>query len=239
MSLARRHQARIHAASIAAAMPNAPAPTPALTERAALLQQLGEDLRTLSEIQSVERKIEAKRTMVARYADWCAGAISAAPAQPGEQDDLLTTVMIWLIDIGDWPRALAIAAYVLTHGIALPERYKRTPGTLVAEEVAAASLADVEAVDFPTLAAAALLTDSHDMPDQVRAKLAKAAGRRLHHDAAHFDSEAPDAVAGGKAALLDAAIAAMRRALKLDEKCGVKKDIETIEREIRNLAPAT
>lgn len=238
MSLVRRHQARINAATLAAASVAAPAPVEALTEQALLLQQLGEDLRTLSEIQSVERKIEAKRAMVARYADWCEGAISVAPAAPGQADDLLTTQLIWRIDIGDWPGALALAAYVLEHAIPLPERYKRTPATLIAEEVADAALADVEAINFPTLAAVAKLTDEHDMPDQVRAKLAKAAGRRLYADAENYDTDAPEAVAGGKAALLDAALQSMRRALKLDEKCGVKKDIETIEREIRKIAPA-
>lgn len=63
---------------------DAPMPTSGAVgqEYALLRAALGEDLRRLSQIQSVERKIAAKRGMIARYRDWITGALAAErPAQ--------------------------------------------------------------------------------------------------------------------------------------------------------------
>lgn len=61
-------------------------------------------------------------------------------------------------------------------------------------------------------------TDSHDMPDEVRAKLLKARGVSL--------------IGAGQ---LESALADLRRAHLLHEKCGVKKLIETTERALKKL----
>ena len=55
------------------------------------------------------------------------------------------------------------------------------------------------------------------MPDVVRAKLYKAHGNAL-----------------SRADILGEAVQAYRHALALDDKCGVKKDIERLERTIKN-----
>lgn len=242
MSLARRHRERCHAAALAGTgipVAESARPLPEATEYELMLAQLGEDLRTLSNIQSIERKIEVKREMIARYDAWIEGALRAGcDGGKAVQDEIVTTMLVWHIDIGSWIMALQLAVHVLHHGLALPERYKRTPATLIAEEIADASLADVNAVDHGTLIAAFGVTERHDMPDQVRAKLNKAIGRKLMQEADAFDPDADNVVAGGKAALLNAALDALRRALKLDEKSGVKKDIESLERELKKLAPA-
>jgi hypothetical protein len=52
-------------------------------EYALLRAALGEDLRRLSQIQSVERKIAAKRGMIARYRDWITGARCRRAARAG------------------------------------------------------------------------------------------------------------------------------------------------------------
>lgn len=243
MSLARRHRERHAAAALAGlamASPASSRPVPEATEYERMLAQLGEDLRTLSNIQSVERKIETKRQMIGLYDAWIEGALRAgANGGKAAQDEIVTTMLVWHIDVGSWIMALQLAVHVLTHGLTLPERYKRTPATLIAEEIADAALADVKAVDHGTLIATAEITDRHDMPDQVRAKLQKAIGRKLMQEAEQFDPEADNAVAGGKGAILQAALEAMQRALKLDEKSGVKKDIETLERELKKLPSAT
>lgn len=242
MSLARRHRER-HAAAALAGVAIAAAsarPVPEATEYELMLAQLGEDLRALSNIQSVERKIETKRQMISRYDAWIEGALRAgANGGQAAQDDIVTTMLVWHIDTASWIMALQLGVHVLTHGLTLPERYKRTPATLIAEEIADASLADVNAVDHGTLIATHGITERHDMPDQVRAKLHKAIGRKLMQEAADFDPDAENAVAGGKGALLDAALEALQRALKLDEKSGVKKDIESLERELKKLPQAT
>lgn len=212
---------------------------PAASQYQQLLEQLGEDMRSLSQIQSVERKIEAKRAMVGRYQAWVEGAMRAGRDGAAAEDEIVTTMLVWNIDIGNWIMALQLAVHVLTHNLPLPERYKRTPATLIAEEIADRALADVGAVDHGTLIATEQVTAAHDMPDQVRAKLMKALGRNLMAQAETFDPDAAEASAGGKPALLSAALEALRRAMALDEKAGVKKDIEKIERELKALAQAT
>lgn len=221
--------------------PPMPEDGPVASEYQLMLAALGEDLRHLSEIQSVERKIEAKRALIDRYRPWLAGTL-AATREDGEaapQDDVVATMLVWAIDIADWPLALALAGHVLTAGLALPERYKRTPATLIAEEVAEAGLLIPPQADAATLSAVLALTADHDMPDQVRAKLHKALGRSFQHRADAFDPTADSAVAGGKAALLAAALDHFHRALALDSGSGVKKVIETLERMAAKLAAPT
>ncbi|MES2905063.1 MAG: phage terminase small subunit [Pseudomonadota bacterium] len=237
-SLARRRRETILAAQLAASpAASIAAPTgPAATQYEQLREQLGEDMRSLSQIQSVERKIEAKRAMVGRYQAWVEGAMRAGRDGAAAQDEIVTTMLVWNIDIGNWIMALQLAVHVLTHNLPLPERYKRTPATLIAEEIADRALADAGAVDHGTLIATEQVTERHDMPDQVRAKLLKALGRNLMLQADTFDADASEATAGGKPALITAAMDALRRAKTLDEKVGVTKDIEKLERELKKLA---
>jgi len=181
--------------------------------------QLAQHQRQLKDIQSVERKIELKRQILADYAPYVDGVLAAAP---GTDDDVLATIMIWRIDAGDYPGGLLLAEYILTHGLPLPERHRRTPATLVTEEIAEASLRDTEAVDTDTLEQVAALVDDHDMPDEVRAKLHKALGiRYLVEDQ------------------LEAALRELKRALELHEGSGVKKKIEEVERAMRKTADPT
>lgn len=197
-----------------------------------MLVALGNDLRQLSNIQSLERKIEAKRGMIDRYIDWLKGALAAErPAQ----DEIVTTMLVWSIDIGNWPMALDLAEHVIAHGLQLPERYRRTPATLVAEEVAEAGLAPSPTVDLHTLLTVESLTEFQDMPDEVRAKLKKAVGLAFKAEADAYDPEAESDMAGGKGALIAAALLALERALELDKSCGVKKLIETLGREAKKL----
>lgn len=238
-SPARRHMQQVLARKAAGTTGTGPAPMPtsgAVGQEYALLRAaLGEDLRRLSQIQSVERKIAAKRGMIARYRDWITGALAAErPAQ----DDIVTHMMVWAIDIADWPLALDLARHVIAHRLALPERYKRTPATLIAEEVAEAGLAPVATVDLTTLQVVDDLTEDEDMPDEVRAKLRKAIGLAFKARAEAFDPEAESAPAGAHPALIAAALDHLRRALELDSGCGVKKLIEGLEREAKKLREA-
>lgn len=198
-----------------------------------LLAALGVDLRRLSEIQSIERKVDAKREMIGRYRPWLDGALTSPhPAQ----DEIVATMLIWSIDIADWSLALDLARHVIEHGLQLPERYKRNPATLIAEQAAEAGLQIPPVVDYDTLIMVDALTASKDMHDQVRAKLKKAIGIALHALSEKFDPEAENAAAGGKPALIEAAITSLKDALHLDQKVGVKKLIEGLEREQRKLA---
>ncbi|HEX2794715.1 MAG TPA: phage terminase small subunit [Croceicoccus sp.] len=217
--------------------PPMPTTGPVASEYQLLLASLGLDLNTLRNIESIERKIEAKRTMIDRYLPWVDGAIEG---DTGAQDEVVVTVLIWLIDLALWPTALDVARYVLAHDLQLPERYSRKPATLIAEEFAEAGLRSPPEIDLVTLQAVQELTAGVDMHDQVRAKLHKAIGLALAARADAFDPEAESGVAGGKAALLDAALAELNRALGLNSKSGVKKLIEKLERDRKAIAtPAT
>lgn len=203
-----------------------------------LLEQLGEDLNRLSLIQSTEAKIEAKRQMLDHYRDWICGVLRAGQDGAATQDDIIAITYIWFLDIQDWEMAVQIGAHILTHNIKV-ERHKRTPACILAEDAALAAINDLSAVDHGTLIVIDELTAPHDMPDEVRAKLKKAIGRNLAHQAANFDPEASEGPAGGKAALIEAALEQLRRALELHKKSGVIKDIEMLERELKKITSDT
>lgn len=182
-----------------------------------MLLKLAEDKRRLKDIQSLERKADVKRELLPEYAAWIDGVLAG---DSGLQDDVFMTVLVWTIDIGDIERAIPLAAYAIRHDLAMPDQYKRTPACLIAEETADIALKGI-AVAAPLLQAVAALTDGHDMPDEVRAKLHKAIGYALR-DAGQL-VEARDRLA---------------HALALHDKVGVKKDIERLDTAIKNSAPA-
>jgi hypothetical protein len=216
-SPARRHFERVSAELAAAAA----GPGESLAGASAyelMLAKLATDRRRLREIASIERKREVKRTLLPEYANYVTGALSGGR---GAQDDVLTTLMIWHIDAGDFVGALEIARYALAHCMSLPDQFDRSLATAIAEEFADAALAAFklgETFDAGLLAEVAQLTASADMHDQVRAKLHKALGLALQ--------------TAEPAAALDQ----LRRALQLDERAGVKKDIARLETELSKAA---
>jgi hypothetical protein len=171
-----------------------------------MLAKLHTDRRRLKAIQSVERKVDVKHELLPDYVEYVDGVLAGGR---GAQDEVLVNVMVWRIDVGDIPGALAIATYALEHGIKMPDQYDRTLATVVAEEVsdrALEALKAEQAFNFGLLLDVAKLTDPHDMHDQVRAKLYKAIGLSLQSDPA-------------------AALPYLERALQLFDRIGVKKDI--------------
>jgi len=212
MTIARRHYQRTIAAAAGANDPSASVPPAYSNQYELMLAQLAEHRRVLHGIQSIERKAEAKRKMLPEYTAWVSGALEG---DSGRQDDVLMTIMVWAIDVGDYTTATLIAAYALKHGLTMPDQYKRDAATLVAEEIADAALAPGGAVGGDVLSELSDLTADHDMPDEVRAKLNKAIGLAL-------ESTAPQV-----------ALEHLNRALALNDRVGAKKDIERIERTIK------
>lgn len=205
---------------------------PAATAYQLKLAALGNDLHQLSNTQSLETKIALKRGMIDTYRPWIEGALrSEKPAQ----DEIVGTMLVWAIDIAEWPLALDLARHVLAHGLALPERYRRTPATLIAEQVAEAGIGADPTVDLATLQQVDALTETADMPDEVRAKVKKAIGLAFKARADTFDPTAESGMAGGRSALIAAAIANLTRAVALDDKCGVKKIITSLEAEAKRI----
>lgn len=209
--------------------------TPAGQEYAALRVLLHDNLRTLSDIASHEARVPVKVEMARAFAPWIEGVI--ASEGQAAQDEILVTNLVWAIDYRDFDYALRLAAHAIRHGLAMPEKFTRTPACYLAEEVATIANAEFDAVNLDHLLAVQHLIDGHDMHDAVRAKLLKAIGRRYAQRAANFDPAADNAPAGGKAAYVETALENLRRALQLDANVGVKKDIERLEREAKKLAP--
>lgn len=214
MTPARRHRERALAALQGAANPQFDQARANAYELQ--LMQLAEHRRTLKGIQSIERKIDAKRTMLGVYKPWIDGLLAA---DRGGQDDVLVTIMLWTLDTGDLEGALPMASYVIRHGLATPDRYERTAATLIAEEVADTAIKLQEADAGPTcsllMAYLHLLTDC-DIFDQVRAKLHKAVGRACYAEG-----------------LKQQAAEHYRRAIELHDKVGIKKELEVLERELK------
>jgi hypothetical protein len=185
-----------------------------------MLAQLAEHRRRLKQVQSIERKIEVKRSFLPEYAPWIDGVLSA---DRGDQDDILITAMVWRIDTGDLAGAVPLVDYALRHNLVLPDQYQRDVATLVAEESAELALRQLAAGDSPDLESLLRideLTADRDMPDEVRAKLHKALGYALRPSNAN------------------AALTHLTRAFTLHDKVGVKKDIERLEREIKHQSPS-
>ncbi|HKT28791.1 phage terminase small subunit [Dyella sp.] len=217
LSPAQAHLMRVEAKrATAQAAPGAA--VDASTSRAHNLMRakLDADRRRLHQVQSVERKIAIKREILPDYDDYVAGVLASGQ---GVQDDVIGYVLTWRIDIGDYSGALDVARYVLDHNLSLPDRFERTPATLVAEEPAVQALKAYDAgkpFDIDVLETILALTAMRDMPDQVRAKLHFAIGR---HQAEQTPQRALDH---------------LRRAVELNDKVGAKKDIEQLERRLRN-----
>jgi hypothetical protein len=227
MTPARAHHER-NAAMISASAP-APAEqfagTPEQRAAAQIQLRMQTDLRRLKDIQSIEKKIEAKREMLPEYAAWVDGLVAMdAPTT----DEVLPTVMIWRIDTGDFPGALVLAEHVLKHNVPLPARYERTAPALIVEEIATAALkAQGAGGAFPLeiLARVEELTAEADMHDEIRAKLAKAIGVEQMR-AAEDDAAEPLA----RAVIAGKALELLRRAQQLNERVGVKDRIKRLEK---------
>jgi len=211
-SPAKRHFTKVAAKAEAQAAAETGHSKEDATQYELMLMQLAEHKRQLKAIQSIESKIELKKKLVGEYDAYIDGVIESGS---GVQDDVVVTLMLWNLDAGNYERALNIAEYVLGNGLKTSDQHKRDAATIVAEEIAdQANKKEDQLVTLDDLVIAESLTAEHDMPDEVRAKLHKALGTKLHAEG-----------------LLDAALLHLNRALKLHEKSGVKKLIEQIERE--------
>jgi hypothetical protein len=181
-----------------------------------MLLMLAQHRRQLKRIQSMQGKAELKRQFLPQYAPWISGVLQGGS---GGQDDILMYVMLWRIDAGDYDGALDIADYALPYRLAMPKGHERTAGCVVAEEIAEAAKRGYTAkspLSLSVLARTAELTESQDMPDKVRAELYKWLGysQRDHN-------------------LPQPAFCSLIRALELNNHVGVKKDVEQLERALK------
>jgi hypothetical protein len=162
----------------------------------------------------------------------------ALASDPPVQDDIVGTMLVWAIDIGDWPLALELGDHVLAANLGLPERYKRSPAVLLAEEIAESALRVATACRAPCSRRRWPSPPTTTCPIRC-AKLHKALGLAFQAEAEAFDPEAESQRAGGKRALVDAALDHTSRALVLDQHAGVKKVIERLNADLKKLPEAS
>ncbi|QSQ38938.1 phage terminase small subunit [Xanthomonas translucens] len=224
-SPAKRHHSRV----LAALEAQKRAPGQLMAGATIYEQQLAElhgDRLRLKQVQSEEGKAELKRQLLPKYEPYLDGVLQA---DGGAADEIVTNAMIWHIDAGSFDRGLQLAAYVLRHNLKLPDRFARTTGCLVAEEVAEAAFKvqrGGELFDLGVVARAIELTAEQDMPDEVRAKLLLVQGRGLM-------ATVGDESAKEEQPAVTAAVASLRRAIELHSSCGGKKDLERAERVLK------
>lgn len=188
------------------------------------LLQLNSDKNRLKNIQSKQNKIELKRQLLPNYKPYIEGILEV---KPGVQDAVITEILVWAIDIGDYEFALDVAEYVLEHGLKLPDRFERSEACFITEDIADEFLKTLKtdvAVDITVLERLAnLITDEtlaqskRDMPDEVKAKLYLALGKTEMRFVT--GEELVDLVHATRARdFLD-------QACNLDDKCGGRTDL--------------
>lgn len=217
-SPARKHYEQVTAAKAAGAA------TPGEQQRGEQYElhahALYEARRTLKTIKSIQAKIEKKRELLPEFMPYINGVLSEGN---GAKDDVLMTMMVWCIDVGDFEKALEIGAYAVKHSIDTPDQYERDTVSILAEEIAegvklqlAKEDANADALANVMARAVAIIGDA-DMHDEIKAKVHKYYGYALRA------AEDPEG-----------ALDQLKQALSLNERIGVKQDIQQLERQLKN-----
>lgn len=184
--------------------------------------QLASDRGRLKQIQSTQAKATLKVALLPTYGPYVEGVLAA---NQGGDDLVVSTIMLWSLDAGEYAHGLDIAEYVLAHGLPMPDEFSRTAGCVVAEEIGVAALNALKTgveFDQAVLTRAMELTEGQDMPDQVRARLLLARARGLlvtDTESAPLDADA-----------VTTAVEDLRRAIQLHDSCGGKEDLKRAER---------
>lgn len=177
-SYASQHKQAIQSARLGHTVSGACAGlSPAGNEYRAQFVKLETDKSRLSAIRSIQRKTEIKRGLLPSYADHIQLVINQ---DSGLQDDILVTVLIWSIDVGDYSNALKMADYALKHNLKPPENFTRNLAEVITEEISTQVFrADNPECFIDWLQQLEALTRDKDMVDTVQAKLHKALGLAL------------------------------------------------------------
>lgn len=233
---AQRHMARVLAAQEAERAAAAdPFGVATGSQHALMLAQLHAHMRQLKDIQSTEKKVEAKRKLLPEYLEYLDGVLAA---DAGVQDPVVTTLLVWMLDVGDWMPALDVAAYCLRHQLALPDRFNRNVPTLLLDETSEAAIkGQLQGVNaLAVLAKVDELTQKLDTHDQARAKLHKAIGWAAMGKS-HTQDLNTDQIKALQLDQVRIALPHLQRAIELHAQVGVKKDVERLERRLKELQP--
>ncbi|PWB14241.1 terminase [Acinetobacter sp. AM] len=243
MNLARQHFQK-HSAKAAALSAAEFGTMQSQTAYEMQLMQLNQDRHRLRQIQSTEAKIKLKQGLVPTYLPYADGIMEA---NTGVQDEVFMTVLVWCIDTENYSKALEMAEFALRHNMIMPDRFERKTAVLVTEEIANAFLKVLKtnaAVDISVLQQLdSLVTPSDeedpdidpkvlDMPDQVKAKLFVALGKANIKLIQSTEQPSEQDLESAKSAQ-----GYLSRAIELDDKCGGKQDLKTVETLLKKFTP--
>ena len=178
------------------------------------LTELKNDIHVLRSIQSQEKRAEAKKELIPKHMPYVLGVVQSGAKV--EQDEVITTIMLWCFDWGLFMQGLSLAEYALQNDLKMPDSFSRSTATIVAEEIGNAariSYKQGELFQLNVLEKAQKVTSTFDMPDEVRAKLLVALGR------SYLQSE-----------LYPLAVFFLKSAIAKHENCGGKQDLQKAEK---------
>ncbi len=214
LSPARRHRLQALAAKEAAKADEFGGVRPDASVYQLQLTELKNDIHVLRSIQSQEKRAEAKKELIPKHMPYVLGVVQSGAKV--EQDEVITTIMLWCFDCGLFHQGLSLAEYALEQNLKMPDSFSRSTASIVAEEIGNAAhkaYQDGQIFKFDVLYKADQLTANHDMHDQIRAKLYLGLGRtllQLEHGAE--------------------AVEFIKKAIAKNENCGGKTDLKKAEK---------
>lgn len=218
MSYARRHFEKT-TAEIAAAEAGG-ADLGSLSAYQRLLKNLHDDKVLLKSVNSIADKVHIKKQALPAYQEWIDGITAAGAVQA--DDRVAATVIVWMIDCGLLDEAMPLADVLIHSGLESADEYSRSMPEIIVEQMAAQieSGSEISAENLKTLiewATAKKEDGLHEinLADVIRAKLLKAAGEKAE---AADDNET--------------ALNLYRQAVGYNDKAGVKKRIEALEKQL-------
>jgi len=218
MSYARRHFEKT-TAEIAAAEAGG-ADLGSLSAYQRLLKSLHDDKVLLKSVSSIADKVHIKKQALPAYQEWIDGITAAGAVQA--DDRIAATVIVWMIDCGLLDEAMPLADVLIHSGLESADEYSRSMPEIIVEQMAdqIESGSEISAESLKTLiewATAKKEDGLHEinLADVIRAKLLKAAGEKAE---AADDNET--------------ALNLYRQAVGYNDKAGVKKRIEALEKQL-------
>lgn len=214
LSPARRHRLQALAAKEAAKADEFGGVRPDASVYQLQLTELKNDLHVLRSIQSQEKRAEAKKELIPKHMPYVLGIVQSGAKV--EQDEVITTIMLWCFDCGLFNQGLSLAEYALEQNLKMPDSFSRSTASIVAEEIGNAAhkaYQDGQVFKLDVLEKATQLTADYDMHDQIRAKLYLGIGRTF----LQLDRGSE-------------AVAFLKMAIAKNENCGGKTDLKKADK---------
>ena len=214
LSPARRHRLQALAAKEAAKADEFGGVRPDASVYQLQLTELKNDIHVLRSIQSQEKRAEAKKELIPKHMPYVLGIVQSGAKV--EQDEVITTIMLWCFDCGLFNQGLSLAEYALEQNLKMPDSFSRSTASIVAEEIGNAAhkaYQDGQVFKLDVLEKATQLTADYDMHDQIRAKLYLGIGRTF----LQLDRGSE-------------AVAFLKMAIAKNENCGGKTDLKKTEK---------